>query len=128
MKKRDCIYFYEDIEINILQTAEEDFDYQAVLLDEICNNKEKGGPFHHNEYDCDGCPFFTTSDEQVLYSSETHPQYAKLKSGVKIKIHSWTDPSITGPHRQELYYTEVGTEDSYFCYLDEVEEFLDGPF
>ena len=65
MKKRNCIHYEPVIESSYRYLGHNDFttdkaliDEVETLIDEVCHCKEKGGPLHHNEYDCTNCPFY----------------------------------------------------------------------
>ena len=62
MKKEDCKYYQEVVETYRFQTSETTFRDEYELIDEICFNKEKGGPFHHDEFDCENCSFFSKKE------------------------------------------------------------------
>jgi hypothetical protein len=50
MKKTDCKHYQEVVEGYRRQTGDE-------LIDEVCH-LDPNNPKHHNEYECEGCPFY----------------------------------------------------------------------
>lgn len=57
MKKRDCIFYHEVVEGYRRQTGEDTFTLEPELIDEVCY-QDPEEPKHHDEYDCEGCPFY----------------------------------------------------------------------
>ena len=58
MKQSDCVHYEMiiDYEYGIGQYGEP--IPEPILVDEVCHCKEKGGPLHYNEYECENCPFY----------------------------------------------------------------------
>ena len=58
-KKTDCKYYEPVVEFGYSMRWNEEPEREPELIDEVCTCKEKGGPLHHDEYTCKGCPFYT---------------------------------------------------------------------
>ena len=50
IKKKDCKHYEAVVE----QSSPNDFE----LVDEICWAVKKGGPLHHDEFNCAYCPYY----------------------------------------------------------------------
>ncbi len=56
-KNSDCIFYEPIIDSRYVLVAEGSFRVDHELKDEVCW-VDPDNPKHHNEYSCEGCPFY----------------------------------------------------------------------
>ena len=61
MEKRDCIHMEDIVDTYTRQDSFGNPYQECELVDEVCNGRPNS-PLHHNEYDCEKCPYYKTKE------------------------------------------------------------------